>query len=86
MKEIDILVNYVEQYKDIKQKYYKYKKLNDNIFVSWIYKNKFKKIEHDYKNITNFIILNYINKPMININPIQDTSYSIPIAQKVEYY
>ncbi len=89
MNELDILVTYIDQYKVIKQKYFKYKKLNDNIFFSWFYNKEFKKIEMEYNNIRYYLMLRYVNNPNIlnmsrtqNINPIKE--YDIPVAQQIQ--
>ena len=89
MNELDILVTYIDQYKIIKQKYFKYKKLNDNIFFSWFYNKEFKKIEMEYNNIRYYLMLRYVNNPNIlnmsrtqNINPIKE--YNIPVAQQIQ--
>ena len=89
MNELDILVTYIDQYKIIKQKYFKYKKLNDNIFFSWFYNKEFKKIEMEYNNIRYYLMLRYVNNPNIlnmsrtqNINPIKE--YNIPVGEN--YY
>tara|TARA_E500000178_G_C16598601_1_gene563629 strand:+ start:126 stop:395 length:270 start_codon:yes stop_codon:yes gene_type:complete len=89
MNELDILVTYIDQYKVIKQKYFKYKKLNDNIFFSWFYNKEFKKTEMEYNNIRYYLMLRYVNNPNIlnmsrtqNINPIKE--YDIPVAQQIQ--
>lgn len=91
MNELEILVNYIEQYKVLKQKYSKLKKLNDNLFFGWFYNKKFKSIENEYNNLRYFLMLRYINNPTISnknqssqFNQTQESNYIIPIAYQVD--
>jgi len=91
MDELDVLINYIDQYKVLKQKYLKLKRLNDNLLFGWFYHKKFKNIENEYNNFKYYLMLRYINNPVTsNINQssqpnqIQESNYNIPIAYKVD--
>ena len=89
MQSLNLLVNNIDKYKKIQVKYYKYKKLKNNLILGFLYKNKFKKIEKEYNNMTIFLMQTYIHNPNTQIMYQQLPSappqpvYQIPIAEKL---